>query len=30
LKEWRIEQGEDLTKVPMPEDARLGEILYAK
>jgi arylsulfatase A-like enzyme len=29
LKQWRIAQGEDLTKVPMPEDARQGEIPYA-
>jgi N-sulfoglucosamine sulfohydrolase len=30
LKAWRIQQGEDLAKVPMPEDARHGEIIYAK
>lgn len=29
LKRWRLQQGEDLTKVPMPEDARTGEIRYA-
>lgn len=29
LKEWRIQQGEDLNKVPMPEDARRGELRYA-
>jgi arylsulfatase A-like enzyme len=30
LKAWRLQQGEDLTRVPMPEDARKGEILYAR
>jgi arylsulfatase A-like enzyme len=30
LKQWRLRQGEDLAKVPMPEDARRGEIFYAK
>jgi len=30
LKRWRLQQGEDLSKVPMPEDARQGEIPYAK
>ena len=30
LKQWRLQQGEDLTKIPMPEDARLGEIPYAR
>jgi arylsulfatase A-like enzyme len=30
LKAWRITQGEDLTKVLMPEDARKGEVPYAK
>jgi arylsulfatase A-like enzyme len=30
LKRWRVEQGEDLAKVPMPEDARRGEVPYAK
>jgi len=29
LNRWRIEQGEDLQKVPMPEDARLGPLQYA-
>ncbi len=29
LKEWRLQQGEDLNKVPMPEDARTGEVPYA-
>jgi uncharacterized sulfatase len=29
LKRWRVEQGEDLTRVPMPEDARRGEVPYA-
>jgi arylsulfatase A-like enzyme len=29
LKQWRIAQGEDLDRVPMPEDARLGPIRYA-
>ncbi len=26
---WRLQQGEDLNKVPMPEDARTGELKYA-
>jgi arylsulfatase A-like enzyme len=30
LKQWRLQQGEDLNKVPMPEDGRSGEIQYAK
>jgi arylsulfatase A-like enzyme len=30
LKQWRIQQGEDLSKAPMPEDARHGEIPYAQ
>lgn len=30
LKNWRLQQGEDLTKVPMPEDARKGNVPYAK
>jgi uncharacterized sulfatase len=30
LKQWRLQQGEDLSKVPMPEDARQGEIPYAQ
>jgi hypothetical protein len=30
LKAWRLQQGEDLSKVPMPEDARKGNVPYAK
>lgn len=30
VRKWRIEQGEDLSKVPMPEDARKGQVPYAK
>lgn len=30
LREWRLDQGEDLSRIPMPEDARLGEIPYAR
>jgi arylsulfatase A-like enzyme len=30
LKKWRVQQGEDLTKVPMPEDARQGDVPYAQ
>jgi arylsulfatase A-like enzyme len=30
LDEWRVQQGEDLKKVPMPEAARQGEVPYAK
>ena len=30
LKQWRLQQGEDLSKVPMPEDARHGKIPYAQ
>ncbi|MEA2735625.1 MAG: hypothetical protein QOE14_2076 [Humisphaera sp.] len=30
LKQWRLQQGENLNKVPMPEDARHGEIPYAQ
>ena len=30
LKKWRLQQGEDLAKVPMPEDARTGEVRYAE
>ncbi|CAA9375537.1 MAG: Arylsulfatase, partial [uncultured Phycisphaerae bacterium] len=30
LKQWRVQQGEDLNKVPMPEDARTGNVPYAK
>ena len=29
LRQWRLQQGEDLSKVPMPEDARLGPLRYA-
>jgi arylsulfatase A-like enzyme len=29
LKQWRVQQGEDLSKVPMPEDARKGNVPYA-
>jgi arylsulfatase A-like enzyme len=27
--DWRVEQGEDLDKVAMPEDARKGPLPYA-
>jgi arylsulfatase A-like enzyme len=30
VRQWRLQQGEDLSKVPMPEDGRMGEILYAR
>jgi N-sulfoglucosamine sulfohydrolase len=30
VKAWRVGQGEDLGKVLMPEDARKGEVLYAR
>ena len=30
VKNWRIAQGEDLRKVPLPEDARTGNVPYAK
>ena len=30
LRGWRVEQGEDLAKVPMPEDARKGDVPYAR
>jgi arylsulfatase A-like enzyme len=30
LKDWRLQQGEDLAKVPMPEDARSGPLPYAE
>jgi arylsulfatase A-like enzyme len=30
LAAWRLQQGEDLKKVPMPEDARQGDVPYAK
>lgn len=29
LKQWRLQQGEDPTKAPMPEDARYGDTPYA-
>jgi arylsulfatase A-like enzyme len=29
LRQWRLQQGEDLNKVPMPEDARQGDVPYA-
>ena len=29
LKAWRLEQAEDLSRVPMPEDARTGQVRYA-
>jgi arylsulfatase A-like enzyme len=29
LEQWRLEQGESLTQVPMPEDGRTGPIRYA-
>jgi arylsulfatase A-like enzyme len=28
LKRWRVQQGEDLSKIPMPEDARVGKLEY--
>ena len=30
LKAWRVGQGEDLGTVPMPEDARTGQVPYAQ
>jgi N-sulfoglucosamine sulfohydrolase len=30
LKDWRIQQGEDLAKVAMPEDSRSGPLPYAE
>jgi len=30
LNAWRLEQGEDLKKVPMPEDANQGDTPYAQ
>ena len=30
LNAWRVQQGEDLNKVPMPEDAQQGDVPYAK
>ena len=29
VKKWRIQQGENLDKIPLPEDARQGQIPYA-
>lgn len=29
VRQWRVQQGEDLDKVPMPEDARAGKLRYA-
>lgn len=29
VKRWRLQQGEDVSKTPMPEDARYGELRYA-
>ena len=29
VRKWRVEQGEDLARVPMPEDARKGQVRYA-
>src|SRR5262249_22417830 len=29
VKQWRLQQGEDLNKAPLPEDARTGELKYA-
>ena len=29
VRQWRVQQGEDLNRAPMPEDARTGEIRYA-
>lgn len=29
LDRWRVQQGEDLDMVPMPEDARTGQLRYA-
>jgi N-sulfoglucosamine sulfohydrolase len=30
LRDWRLQQGENLDVIPMPEDARLGKLLYAE
>lgn len=30
LQTWRLQQGEDLTRVPLPEDGRQGTIPYAR
>jgi len=29
MRQWRVQQGEDLKKVAMPDDARYGELRYA-
>ncbi len=29
VRQWRVQQGEDLSKVPMPDDARFGPLRYA-
>jgi arylsulfatase A-like enzyme len=29
VKQWRLQQGEDLNKAPLPEDARTGQFKYA-
>lgn len=29
LEDWRLQQGENLAHVPMPEDARSGRLRYA-
>jgi arylsulfatase A-like enzyme len=29
LHDWRVQQGEDLSRVPMPEDSRTGPLPYA-
>jgi hypothetical protein len=30
LRAWRVQQGEDLNKIPMPEDSRTGPLPYAE
>ena len=30
LRAWRVQQGEDLSRVPMPEDARTGQVPYTR
>lgn len=30
VRDWRVQQGEDLNKVPMPEDSRTGPLPYAE
>jgi arylsulfatase A-like enzyme len=30
VKRWRLGQGEDLARVPLPEDARQGDVPYAR